>query len=328
MNGLNVLARHVRVSSISFKGAGRSKFKRGAVRNNIDAIIELLRTAAMDEPDIICLPENAPAIGLSCKDSVTVAEEIPGPISRSISSVAKEYGIYVICPMLEKKDGRVYNSAVLIDRRGDYAGSYHKIHPTIDEIKCGISPGTEQSVFRADFGTLGFAICFDLNFRDVIEGLAERGAKLVFFPSMYPGGLQLRMWALEFGVYVVSAYAGDGSMIVNPLGKVLATSDSYSPIISKTLNLDYEVLHLDYNNKKFNSIKKEYGPKVELEVTRPEAVFMLVSNSKDINADDVVRKFQLETRVEYFKRALKTREEALAPVDLQPDKGPDLEKTL
>jgi predicted amidohydrolase len=40
-------------------------------------------------------------------------------------------------------------------------------------------------VFLTDFGRVGCAICFDLNFRDVIQGLGANGAEIVFFPSMY-----------------------------------------------------------------------------------------------------------------------------------------------
>lgn len=305
------MVKPVRVSSISFKGTGRAATTKATVRRNLKAIVELLRSAAMDEPDIVCLPEHAPSIGVFLGEANKIAEEIPGPIFRTISPLAREYGMYVILPMLEKRNGKVHNSAVLIDRSGDYVGSYYKMHPMIDEIVQGISPGIEPAVFNADFGKLGFAICFDLNFKDVIGGIAERGAKLVFFASMYPGGLQLRLWALEFGVYIVSAYGGDGSMIVNPLGKVLATSDSYSPIISKTINLDYGVVHLDYNYQKFASIKRKYRSKIEFEVTRPEAISILMSNAEDVTADDVIREFKLETRDEYFKRALEVRRKAI-----------------
>ena len=155
-------------------------------------------------------------------------------------------------------------------------------------------------------------ICFDLNFEDVIYGLMGNGAELVLFPSMYPGGLQLRIWAFNHAVHIVSSYTGEGSMIVDPLGRALATSSSFSPVICKAINLDYEILHIDYNQEKWDSIKKKYGSKVELDVLRPEAVFMMASNLKDVTVKDIIHEFNLETRVEYFKRASKIREKATA----------------
>jgi len=275
-------------------------------------LLRLLKIAAMDEPDVACLTEATPTRGLSLKESISAAEEVPGPIFNAVSAVAREHSMYVVLPLVEKKGLRFYNSVVLIDRNGEAVGRYHKIHPTIEEIEGGISPGTEQKAFETDFGRIGFAICYDLNFDDVIEALTRDRVDLVFFPSAYPGGLQLKIWAHKYGVYVVSARMGVGSMIVNPLGRVLAKSDEYSPIICKTLNLDYEILHLDYNHPKIEQMKRKYGSKVEVDVSRPEAVFLLASNMRDVTVRDLIREFQLETRKDYFDRATKAREAALS----------------
>src|SRR2546429_164022 len=80
---------------------------------------------------------------------------------------------------------------------------------------------------QLDFGRVGCAICFDLNFRDVAEGLVATGAEILFFPSMYRGGLQLRIWAHDFGRFILSATPGEGSALVDPLGRVLVESSRY-----------------------------------------------------------------------------------------------------
>src|SRR5205823_14880352 len=140
--------------------------------------------------------------------------------------------------IVERRGNRTFNAAVLLNRQGQVAGIYHKMHPTIGEIRRGITPGTEATVFDTDFGRIGCAICYDLNFRDVIEGLAGGGAELIFFPSMYRGGLQLSIWAFDFGVPIVSATPGEGSAIVDPLGRVLAQSSAYQKIVSRVLELE------------------------------------------------------------------------------------------
>lgn len=304
------MARYVRVASVSFRGTRLSTPKETVDRNR-EEIVRLLKRAALEEPDVVCLPECSPMHGLSGAEIVEAAEEVPGPTFEIVSSIAEEHNMYVVLPLIERKNGRVYNSAVFIDRSGGYVGSYHKMYPTISEMEAGITPGTDPVTFKTDFGTVGFAICFDLNFRDVIEGLVGRGAELLFFPSMYPGGLMVRVWSLLYGVYLVSARAGEGSMIVDPLGRVLTVSSEYSWIICKTLNLDYVVAHLDYNHKKFEEIKRKYGSKVEIDITRPEAFFMLTSDTEGITAEDIVREFNLETRDEYYKRSSKLREKHL-----------------
>ena len=53
----------------------------------------------------------------------------------------------------------------------------------------------------------------DLNFRPIIEGLSRNGAEVIFFSSMYRGGLQLRAWALELGLLRVVHHRRAGQII-------------------------------------------------------------------------------------------------------------------
>jgi predicted amidohydrolase len=305
------MARYVRVSSISFGGAGGGGSAEEKVERNLRSALEWIDQAATDKPDIIVLPEIFPATGVAAEEWVQIAQTVPGPITDAVGERARRYNAYIICPMVERKGGKVYNSAVLIDRNGQPMGSYHKIHPTIGEIEAGITPGTDPVVFETDFGWIGCAICFDLNFRDVMEGLKGNGAEAVFFSSMYRGGLQLSIWAFDFGVWMISATPGEMSAIVDPLGKVKATSWNYNRIISKVINLDYAVLHIDYSHPKWNDIKAKYGNGVELDVSAPEGVFCLYSHAPDVTVQDIIEEFELETRDEYFARANRIREDAL-----------------
>jgi len=305
------LARNVRVASISFSGTGRASGAEETVKRNLEAMSNLLEKAYYDEADIVCFPETSPTIGLSLEEAIALAEPMSESIFNFFSKKAVEYNLNIILPMLEYADGHVYNSAILIGRDGGHLGSYHKVHPTIREIEAGITPGLEARVLKSEFGPLGFAICFDLNFRDVVEAIAAADAKLIFFPSAYPGGLQLSIWAFDHGAYIVSSLRGEGSVIVDPLGRVLARSSNYNPIICKAMNLDYEILHLDYNYEKLSEVKRKYGSKVEIDVSRPEAVFILASNIKEKSVREIIAEFNLETRTEYFARANKVRAQVL-----------------
>ena len=110
---------------------------------------------------------------------------------------------------------------------------------------------------------------------------------------------------------MVSSIRGEGSVIVDPLGRVLAKSSSYNPAIFKTLNLDYEGLHLDYNHEKLVEVKCKYGSKVEVEVSRPEAVFIFASNVEGKSVGKITAEFNIETRSRYFNRSNRVRADAL-----------------
>ncbi|MAG36206.1 MAG: hypothetical protein CL878_08175 [Dehalococcoidia bacterium] len=306
------MARYVRVATVSSRQAGAEDSPEGQIAANRERQRTLVERACLDKPDIVCMTEVITWYGLERSRLPIAAEPLDGPTIQTFSEVAREHHCYVIVPIFTVEDGHIYNSQVLLDRKGNLASVYHKIHPTINEIEMGVTPGAEAIVTDTDFGRTGFAICYDLNFRDVAEGNQAHDAEIVFFSSMHAGGLQLSIWAHDFSFFMASATPGSESRIVDPLGRWLIESDAaYQPINVRTINLDYRVLHLDFNHAKLGAIKKQYGAGVELDVARPEAVFCMYSHLEDTTCDDIIREFDLETRAAYFRRANRVRTAAL-----------------
>src|SRR5436305_496958 len=142
------MARNVRVASISFGGGGGPMD--GRYERARTTALELLEEAALDRPDIVCLPETFTGLGCGEAEWIGSAETVPGPTTDALAAVARRHGMWVICPIVQREGGQRYNAAVLLDRRGAVAGIYHKIHPTIAEIRRGITPGTQATVFETD----------------------------------------------------------------------------------------------------------------------------------------------------------------------------------
>jgi hypothetical protein len=82
-------------------------------------------------------------------------------------------------------------------------------------------------------------------------------------------------------------------------------------ILSRVLNLDRRLLHIDENCRQWPAIKEKYGAGIEIDVATPEAHFALISHLPDVTADDVVREYNLEVRTDYFHRANRVREQSL-----------------
>ena len=232
------------------------------------------------------------------------------------SAKAAEHRTYLVCPIVRRDEKGLHNSAILLDRSGHPIATYDKVHPTIAEMECGIVPGRSGVVAETDFCRIGFAICFDLNFRDLVEYYSTQRVDVIVFPSMFRGGLQLRLWAYQLGCYLVSATPGEQSAIVNPLGRTLLESQisagATGSIVSLQLNLDYQVMHLDYNAEYLARAKEIYGPQVQIEVAGPEGIFLLHSMHPERDSASIVRELGMETRDEYFRRACKIRDESLA----------------
>lgn len=302
------MARWVHVAAISLTG-------RGEKEENIEAAIRLLEQVAWDKPDLVCLPETFTGLGMEQKKWLETPEPIDGKTVKRLCDYACRHRTWVICPILLREGDKVFNAAVIIDRRGRVVGYYAKMFPTIKELEGGIRPGREAPSFETDFGRIGVAICFDLNFRRVAENLKAKGTELVCFVSMYPGGKQVQAWAMEFGFWILTAIASPDSMLVNPLGRIVAKAQPiYQPFVSARINLDCLVLHLDYNYPKLLRLKEHYGTEAELETARSEGRCLLTCHRDDRTVWDWVREFNLEPLDDYLARARREREKRIAPI--------------
>lgn len=261
--------------------------------------------------DIVAFPEVYPHLHLDGEKKLAeIAEEMPGPTTERMMAEAKKLGMYIIWPLWERDGDTLYNTAVLIDRQGEIVGKYHKVHPTIGEMEGGITPGTEAVVFETDFGRIGLCICFDLNFRDIMTGLKENGAEVIFFCSMYRGGLQVRAWAFELGRYLVSAIGAELGQIVDLTGRQLKLA-TYEAVIAQRINLNRRLLHMDYNWEKMDEILKKYGPDVTFDYVTQEACFAIGGERGELDIEEVIDEFGLERREDYFCRCDEVRERAL-----------------
>ena len=301
------MARYVTVAGISH----RPEHPYTQVAERLQVARQYAVRAARMGADIIAFPEIYPHLGAPAERWAGIAEQADGPTLSYMAALARELSIYIIWPLLMREGAKLYNASVVLDRQGQVLGIYHKMYPTISEMEAGVVPGREPVVLETDFGRIGMAICFDLNFRPVMQGLAERGAEIVFFSSMYRGGLQLRAWAHEFAYYIVSAISAELGQIVDMSGTVLAEA-TYEAIALARLNLDRRLLHMDYNWEKMDAILAKYGTGVSFQFFTREAKFTIASERSDLTVNDIIAEFGLEELPAYFTRATQLRSQVLA----------------
>ncbi|MFN9973198.1 MAG: nitrilase-related carbon-nitrogen hydrolase, partial [Phycisphaerae bacterium] len=94
----------------------------------VDKHIPMIEEAGKKGVQILCLQEifNGPYF---CPSQSTrwyeAAEEVPGPTTNLIASVAKKYNMVVIVPVYEREmSGVLYNTAAVYDADGTYLGKY------------------------------------------------------------------------------------------------------------------------------------------------------------------------------------------------------------
>lgn len=273
----------------------------------VERVLARMESVVSFEPDIICLPEE---FSLANIDSprprlADVAERPFGELSKPIAEFAKKHHCYIICPIDTKDDaGRFYNSAVLIDRQGQLVGEYRKMHPTVDEMNYGITPGpVDPPVFQTDFGVIGIQICYDIEWPHDWTKLRSAGAEIVFYPSAFAGGTMVNTMAWLNKVCVVSSTNKDTSKICDITGQELARTSRWSATVCAPVNLEKVFLHTWPSVQKFSAIEGKYGRKVRLQTHAEEEWTILESRSSDVAVADVLKEFGLKSREEAIRLA-------------------------
>jgi len=184
--------------------------------------------------DIVCLGEAIKLVGTQASVA-DCAEPIPGPATKMIGEAARRNSIWVVAGLNERSGGHLYNTAVLFDRRGRIAGTYRKVHLPREEWTEGVTPGTTYPVFQTDFGKVAVQICYDWFFPETTAILALKGAEIILSPTWgntlpdedgrVRGETVFRVRARDNGVYMVPSVYGGNSMVIDPLGKILASSN-------------------------------------------------------------------------------------------------------
>jgi hypothetical protein len=268
-----------------------------------------------DKPDLIVLPEvcDIPT-GLKSEKWREYLKVRNTQVIDMFSSIAKANHCYIAfgSKRLDEK-GEIRNSGILLDREGKIAGIYDKNFPTIGEVNNGVKPGVEAPVFQCDFGRVAFAICFDLNFKELLAKYEKEKPDIILFPSAYHGGLMQSLWAYWCRSFFVGSIGGGKtpSEIRNPLGEVVASSTNYFDYAVATINLDSRVVHLGYNFGKLAALKKKYGSSVTITDPGRLGPVLVSSESSGNNIDRIIKEFDIELIDPYFDRSREIRAESL-----------------
>ena len=255
--------------------------------------------------DIIALPETFRG------QNERSAESLDGPTINAMSRLAKKHRTYIVCP-IDRKDGKQrFNSAVLLDREGKVACVYDKIYPVwVDEcVDHSVHPGGAVCVHQADFGRVGFAICFDVNWSSIWEQLSNQGAELVIWPSAYSAGRSLQAQAISYNYYVVSATWIPDCLVYDIDGQQLVIDTNNqgdgTNVTRITLDFDRCIFHQDLNRpEKIGRLLEERGEDIAEEKWMPlEGWFVLKAKRPGVSARELARNYGLEELRHYLNRS-------------------------
>ncbi len=166
----------VRVAAIQLQAHDRHDFPR-----RYDDILENVRIAAT-QADLVVLPEGtipAYVLGAAPLDwkAMETALERLREIARSTSTI-------VVAGAAASVDGRVRNSAVVVDRDGSIAGRSDKLFLWHFDRQW-FTPGERLAPVQTSLGSLGVLICADGRIPTIASTLVERGAVALVMPTAW-----------------------------------------------------------------------------------------------------------------------------------------------
>jgi predicted amidohydrolase len=234
----------------------RPRNTRSAARS-VSEFCDLIDSQAPMDCDLICLPEGITLIGTGLSFA-EVAEPVPGPTTETLGALARRRKCYIVAGLYEHQgaDDIIYNAAVLIDRAGQVAGIYRKTHLPQEESDMGLTPGPARKagdigpgsgageaypVFRTDFGTIGIIVCWDVQFPEPAREMAAAGAEVILLPIWGGSEVVTRARAIENHVFLVSSSYDMRTMIVDPLGAVLAEASAERPVVTAEVDLNLPI---------------------------------------------------------------------------------------
>jgi len=110
-----------------------------------------------------------------------------GPLVRHFQALARELEMAIAVTYLEKWDGAPRNAVSLIDRRGELALTYAKVHTCDWDHEAVLTPGDDFDVCTLDTAAgpvkVGAMICFDREFPESARILMLKGAELILTPN-------------------------------------------------------------------------------------------------------------------------------------------------
>ena len=158
---------------------------------NLDHIEQALRQAAAQNAKLVLLQELHNTRYFCQEESASYfafAETIPGPTTARLGALAKELGLVIVASLFEKRaPGLYHNTAVVLEKNGEIAGCYRKMHIPDDPgyyEKYYFTPGDLGfEPIQTSVGKLGVLVCWDQWFPEAARLMAMAGADILLYPT-------------------------------------------------------------------------------------------------------------------------------------------------
>ena len=264
---------------------------------NLRHAVELIKKAAAQHAEIICLPELFHTLYFpqeESSDAKKYAVTLESEMLEEFRTLSAQLKIILIVPFYEQKGTQQFNTAAIFDT-GKRIGVYRKMHipqdPLFYEKKYFTASEEGFMAIKTRLGIIGVLICFDQWYPEAARILALQGAEVIFYPTAIGWGLEedildeaqvaweivQRGHAIANNVFVCT---------VNRIGKEQEmlfwgrsfVSDPFGRILQRAGTKQEEIIIQDLDLSECHRLRKSWG---FLQNRRPQHYNQLTSTTEN-----------------------------------------------
>ena len=223
-----------------------------------------------EKPDIVITPECfLDGYAASAKDwtpekfAQIAQDERTSPYIAKVRELAEKYHTSILFGYTEKKNGKFYNAALMVDASGRITGRYYKTHLQNHDLR--FTPGDDLPVFDTQWGKMGVLVCADRRWPETARVLRLRGSRLTLIPSYGMWHIDNEWWmrtrAYENENFLAFAHP-NVAFVADPKGQIVAKHQSNRPSML--------VVDLDLSQVTSNKHLQDRRPELYKDVALPQ----------------------------------------------------------
>lgn len=214
----------------------------------------LIAQAMVENPDVLVLPETWNTGFFPRQNLENLCDRDGSRVKAVMGRLAKQYQVNIVAGSVSNvRQGKVYNTAMVFDRRGNCIAQYDKTHlfTPMGEDQY-YTPGDNLCRFSLDGVSCGLIICYDIRFPELTRSLTVPGLDMLFVVSQWPNvrTFHLRSLttarAIENQMFVVCCNScgtvgetvyGGNSAIIDPWGNTVCLAGEHQQLLSGECDL-------------------------------------------------------------------------------------------
>jgi len=185
------------------------------------------------------------------------------PYIARLRAMAEKHRMTILFGYTEKRDGKYYNAALMVDRDGRTVGQYYKTH--LQEHDLRFAPGVDLPVFDTAWGKMGTLICADRRWPETARVLRLKGARITLIPSYGMWHIDNEWWmrtrSYENENFLAFSHP-NVAFVTDPKGAVIAKLQSNVPSML--------VCDIDLSQVTDHRHLKDRNPALYQELARPK----------------------------------------------------------